>query len=402
MGAWFAGKGPQWEYAQAERDSMELERQKTLQELDKERKAALLTDFSNVYWYLDDNNVPMAIKLLKQRSPLIKQLGGDSSDTDTMLNLLESGKIDEVKQELELFLKSGGIPTTDKLTNFKPMSDGSIWGYNERKQEWQPTKVQPGTSMPSPADGGGNNFQFGPGETFKGPDGRFYMATQKRNPMTGQVESVFSEVPEGYQMVGQMGLTASEQVNQKGAEAGAVEGAKLGAQLNLGPKVKAAVEQAKALAISEVKRGDEQRSNGRALATYEAAMGKLSSAMEGTSTGPVVGLSPAVTANQQIAKGAVAAMAPVLKSIFRVAGEGTFTDKDQELLLNMVPTRQDLPEARKAKIEMIDAIVRAKLGASGPAQPTAPTGQPTESGGLSPQEQAELERLRSKFRGGQQ
>ena len=55
-------------------------------------------------------------------------------------------------------------------------------------------------------------------------------------------------------------------------------------------------------------------------------------------------------------------MAPVLKQMFRASGEGIFTDRDQELLLAMVPDRKDTPEARAWKIRNIDNIVRAKLG----------------------------------------
>lgn len=99
-----------------------------------------------------------------------------------------------------------------------------------------------------------------------------------------------------------------------------------------------------------------------AYAAYQAGVKSLESAMAGTSTGPIAGRIPAVTANQQIAEGAEASMAPVLKQLFREAGEGTFTDSDQALLMKMVPTRIDHPEARKAKLEMIDGIVRAKLG----------------------------------------
>ena len=65
-----------------------------------------------------------------------------------------------------------------------------------------------------------------------------------------------------------------------------------------------------------------------------------------------------------------AAMAPVLKQLFRVSGEGVFTDRDQALLLDMVPKRTDLPAAREAKIANIDAIVRAKLGM--PSERTTP------------------------------
>ncbi len=79
-------------------------------------------------------------------------------------------------------------------------------------------------------------------------------------------------------------------------------------------------------------------------------------------TGPVVGRFPAVSAEQQTADGAIATLAPILKQIFRSSGEGNFTDKDQELLMAMVPTRKDEPEARKAKIANIKSVVRSKMG----------------------------------------
>lgn len=110
-----------------------------------------------------------------------------------------------------------------------------------------------------------------------------------------------------------------------------------------------------------------------ALATYQSGMESLKQAMEQTETGPLAGRIPALTANQQVAEGAEATMAPVLKQLFRDSGEGTFTDADQALLMKMVPTRKDHPEARKAKIEMIDGIVKAKLGISGQeGTPAAP------------------------------
>jgi hypothetical protein len=109
------------------------------------------------------------------------------------------------------------------------------------------------------------------------------------------------------------------------------------------------------------------KQNEKAYATYQAGMTGLVKGLGGTNTGPIAGRMPAVTASQQIADGAVAAMAPVLKGLFRSAGEGTFTDKDQEMLLAMMPTRRDEPEARAAKLANVDAIVRAKLGLGGGA-----------------------------------
>jgi hypothetical protein len=102
---------------------------------------------------------------------------------------------------------------------------------------------------------------------------------------------------------------------------------------------------------------------------YEAARSGLMSGLEGSETGPIAGRIPAITSAQQTAEGGVAAMAPVLKQLFRVAGEGVFTDRDQALLIEMVPTRKDTPEARKNKMDNIDAIVRAKVGMSASSGP---------------------------------
>ena len=106
---------------------------------------------------------------------------------------------------------------------------------------------------------------------------------------------------------------------------------------------------------------------------YETARNGLMTGLAGAQTDPITGRLPAATAAQQVAEGGVAAMAPVLKQLFRVAGEGVFTDRDQQLLLDMVPKRTDLPAAREAKMANIDAIVRAKLGMPGEAPaPQAP------------------------------
>jgi len=123
-----------------------------------------------------------------------------------------------------------------------------------------------------------------------------------------------------------------------------------------------AIETAKAEAEAAAKEAQLTEANRRTLDVWRAARAGLISALEGTTTGPVAGRVPAVTAPQQTAEGAIAAVAPVLKQLFRSAGEGIFTDRDQQLLLDMVPKRTDHPETRKSKMEMIDAIIEAKLG----------------------------------------
>lgn len=118
---------------------------------------------------------------------------------------------------------------------------------------------------------------------------------------------------------------------------------------------------------ANAERQNAQTANERTLGVWNVARDGLVRALGGTETGPIAGRLPAVTAGQQIAEGAVAAVAPVLKQLFRSAGEGVFTDRDQQLLLDMIPTRTDVPEAAQAKIAMIDAIISAKLsgGAAG-------------------------------------
>jgi len=136
---------------------------------------------------------------------------------------------------------------------------------------------------------------------------------------------------------------------------------KLLAAADLKPEVEAAVKDA-VLSVEDRYAVDQRdRDNKRALAVYDAAMSGLVTGLGGTSTGPGMSWLPALTANAQIAEGAIAATAPVLKQLFRQAGEGNFTDSDQKILMDMLPTRDDLAEARVQKFRTIDAIVRAKL-----------------------------------------
>lgn len=141
------------------------------------------------------------------------------------------------------------------------------------------------------------------------------------------------------------------------------ERGKLDVQSRMLPQIKAAETRATEGAKADVDRETLGKKNSIALSVYDSGMGNLLTALGNTATGPIVGRLPALTANAQIAKGGQAIMAPVLKQMFREAGEGTFTEGDQKLLIEMLPTREDEPEAALAKVQMIDQIVRAKLGA---------------------------------------
>ena len=69
----------------------------------------------------------------------------------------------------------------------------------------------------------------------------------------------------------------------------------------------------------------------------------------------------AFTVKGQIANASIALMAPILKDVFRGAGEGTFTKDDQEILMAMLPTLDMKPAARAASLAAVEAVVRAKL-----------------------------------------
>lgn len=175
------------------------------------------------------------------------------------------------------------------------------------------------------------------------------------------------------------GQTDADRARAKASEAAQVEAAKIAAQQAAAPRQaqidadrEAAVVGARQGATNQAERESVQRTNNTAFAQYTAARDTLLSDLAGTATGPLAGRMPAMTERQQIAEGAQARMAPILKGLFRTAGEGTFTDKDQALLMAMVPTRTDLPGAVKAKMAGIDAIIEAKLQQGGGQPASAP------------------------------
>lgn len=155
---------------------------------------------------------------------------------------------------------------------------------------------------------------------------------------------------------------------QRQAAADARANAQLGLAYRAAERADAAETRAQQAArVAQEKAQREAGSRNLVLDQWEAARQGLEEGLGASETGPIVGRIPAFTTEQQVAEGAVAATAPILKQLFRTAGEGTFTDKDQELLLRMVPTRTDTPEARATKIANIDRIIRAKVGVQQPS-----------------------------------
>jgi len=123
----------------------------------------------------------------------------------------------------------------------------------------------------------------------------------------------------------------------------------------------------------EQKLSADQKAMDEAFKVYEVGISNLGEALGQTETGYLYGKIPAITSGAQTFEAAGDLMLPVLKDIFRKAGEGTFTDSDQRVMENMLPTRGDAPEAARAKMKMLDDMIRAKLGK--PLAPRVQQGQ---------------------------
>ena len=110
----------------------------------------------------------------------------------------------------------------------------------------------------------------------------------------------------------------------------------------------------------------------RAFEVYEQAVAGMQKALGASPTGYFVGMLPAITVGMQKLDAATESFLPTLKDVFRGAGEGTFTEGDQQILTNLVPTRQDAAEVAAFKLEQLDRMVRIKLGQK-PATPRVDT-----------------------------
>ena len=102
--------------------------------------------------------------------------------------------------------------------------------------------------------------------------------------------------------------------------------------------------------------------NGPLRDQFEFGFSALEQALGGTGqTGKILGNIPGLTTGAQIADNAKALLLPIMKSVFRGAGEGVFTDKDQETLEAMLPTRSMTPEAASQALDSVKMLVSLKL-----------------------------------------
>lgn len=132
-----------------------------------------------------------------------------------------------------------------------------------------------------------------------------------------------------------------------------------------------------------IKEQEKASKNQTAYASYEQAANSVKSLSDKAGSG-LFGLAPAVFADDRLFEGAISILRPAIKDVVRGSGEGTFTDSDQRVMDQMLPSRVDSPEVRMTKLQMLDNFIRAKLGQQ-PAeqqaqQPQQPAQQPVQIG----------------------
>lgn len=282
------------------------------------------------------------LNFLKQRKLQLESQGIQTQDTDEVIALFEAGQADEANALIDSAIKTGrDLNLIDGTGSAEQKSFENLIADFSDEDKAKAKRIKAGLSP----------------------------------RMVGSAT----------QTIAKLGTQASI-ADVESVIAGAKEVGKLKGQKTLKPEVEAAVISAVGQAKAEVKKLAENRSNSKTLGIYETAMGNLTKALDDTITGPFIGFTPALTSNAQIADGAVSMMLPLMKDLFRGAGEGTFTEGDQKILTNLIPTRNDTAEARASKITMIDAMIRAKLSA-----PSAGEGD------LSAAELTELEQLRAEL-----
>ena len=350
FGAGYQGQGAQYLEGIRQDKLLGQQEQDRAQMLDDKRKAAMVQDAWTVNKLLDDNKIPVALKLLDNRIEHIQKLKGDPSDTMAIKEALVSGdpaRVAQAKQELQVFAQAGiaagaWAPPVRPEDTWEGKKFAAEQGIREgdlklrqRAQDWKEQNPNAGVA--------------GDASTAHAKDLAIYEKMVKDgNPNAERFAY----------MVGLSGRDIQSKVDLAGRETTAKETSK-----------------------ADVERNTLAKQNANAYETYRVGLEGLTSGLEGTTTGAIAGRVPAVTAAQQTAEGAVAAMAPILKATFRQSGEGTFTDSDQKLLMSMIPTRTDLPDARAAKIANINKIVESKLLA-GQQKQQAKTNTPKTGGVL--------------------
>jgi hypothetical protein len=136
----------------------------------------------------------------------------------------------------------------------------------------------------------------------------------------------------------------------------------------------AAEEEAKKQAALTVENQATAKQNATMYDMYSVARDNLRKSLGVPLSGPLVGYLPAITKDAQSLDRAGRIMLPIIKNLMRTAGEGTQDQREFQALIDLIPGRDTDPSVGAANLDVLDKIVRIKLGAplvdDGGQQPT--------------------------------
>ena len=142
FGAGYSGQGGQYLAgleAQKQTQMIEAQRQ---QQLSEERKKAMIQDAYGMLGLLEQGKVEPAVRLGNNRLEVIKQLGGDPSDTQEIMGMITSGdpaQFAKAKEELRTLVDAGiagGYLQLPEQEQMNPYQKANI-ALKERELEWK-------------------------------------------------------------------------------------------------------------------------------------------------------------------------------------------------------------------------------------------------------------------------
>lgn len=300
---------------------MALELQNALGAKDKDALNRLYTDAKTALSIYEDYGVEGVISFGENRIQGLKSMFADTQDTERVLNFFKTGNIEE------------------GVANLK----ATISAFDQAKSMGPTGAMRERNSLLNDLNSDDPNVRRSAKVALK--------------LIAAPVGSAMTTLSGGSEEDQDAFTDLTEDVDYSKAKG------KLKAEFKFKPEVAAAVQLATLQAKDAADLSVENRGNNRALAVYETSIDTVRSAFDKASTGPIAGWFTAMGASNQMAKASVAMMGPLMKDIFRSAGEGTFTDGDQALLMSMLPSTSDKPEAVAFKLEFMDKIIRSKLAA---------------------------------------
>jgi len=374
MGAWFAGQGPQYEAAKALESRTAADDARQEQEdivlRDERRKKAMAQDIVTMRSFANQGRWDLVGQTAQSRLDEIARLGGDPRHTQPIYEAAISGdpaKQQDALTEMNAFYDAGvaagyikAAPSAGSAySGIFTAQDGRRAGLNNASGvvEYLPSEVGITARAPAGAETAGGAKRT---DIFKNGGVMQSMGDGSLRYTDPSGKQYTPDMPEWSAAVSSAAKSGIDY-------AGSVAGAQTTAEA-----------EAKAKADLDARMENARR----VYPPFLAALTEARSAFTGTGGGPLIGRFAGITDSSQRAQAINSMMSPILKSVIRKPGEGTWTDGDQAQLDRMLLQETEHTAVQEYKVQQMDAFVRGQLGVTGDMfqgiQP--PGGQPGTGG----------------------